>query len=486
MGRSGQTAATGPTLRRAGAALCATSILATLILATLLLVPGIFAPGARAQQVQPPAAPSVAAASPPAPDSAPASNSAPAPATADPRVTLRGLQDSIDVSAERRKAIQAEIDTVRDDQAKLRAALIATAARVSADETTVADAQKRLDAASGSEEAVKRSLAGRRAVIAEVLAALQRMGRKPPPALLVDPEDVLKAIRTSMLLGAVLPGMRAEVDALAADLGELARARKAIELERAALAEDLRQIQAERARLAALIEARQAALGQAEDTLGGERTRAQALAAQATSLKDLIARMEALSKPAADAAAAARQADERQAAGALAPDAAVGPGTPARDPARLAPAVAFASLKGALPLPVSGTPLRGFGSPDGFGGTERGLRLATGAGAVVASPSDGWVAYAGAYRSFGQLLIINAGSGYYIVLAGMDRINVDLGQFVLAGEPVASMGDGSTRTAAAMALGAAQPILYVEFRKDGATIDPGPWWAKPELQKVRG
>jgi septal ring factor EnvC (AmiA/AmiB activator) len=89
-------------------------------------------------------------------------------------------------------------------------------------------------------------------------------------------------------------------------------------------------------------------------------------------------------------------------------------------------------------------------------------------------------------------LIINAGAGYYIVLAGMERINVEVGQFVLAGEPVATMGDGTARTAlstsvaTSLALGASQPILYVEFRKDGTAIDPGPWWAKAELEKVRG
>ena len=85
-------------------------------------------------------------------------------------------------------------------------------------------------------------------------------------------------------------------------------------------------------------------------------------------------------------------------------------------------------------------------------------------------------------------MIINAGGGYYVVLAGMERINVEVGQFVLAGEPVAIMGDGTARTALATAvpLGASQPILYVEFRKDGTAIDPGPWWAKAELEKVRG
>jgi septal ring factor EnvC (AmiA/AmiB activator) len=83
-------------------------------------------------------------------------------------------------------------------------------------------------------------------------------------------------------------------------------------------------------------------------------------------------------------------------------------------------------------------------------------------------------------------LIINGGGGYYVVLAGLSQVNVVVGQFVLAGEPVATMGDGSAKTAAAIAIGAAQPILYVEFRKDGVAIDPGPWWAKAEQEKVRG
>ena len=414
-------------------------------------------------------------------------NPAPAAAT-EPQVKLRGLQDSIDVSAERRKAMQTEIDALKNDNAKLKAALIEATRHVGEDEGKIADTQARLDALTSKEDATKRSLDGRRAVIAEVLAALQRMGRKPPPALLVDPEDVLKAIRTSMLLGSVLPSMKAETDALIADLSELTRVRKSIEDERRTMSDNLTRITTERERLSILIDARQAALGKAEDALGLERDRAQALAVQATSLKELIGRMEAQGGPAADAAVAARQFDQKQQSlAALAPDATLRPGAvPPKDPARLAPAVAFGTLKGMLPLPTSGVVLRGFGTPDGFGGAEKGMSFQTGAGAVVASPSDGWIAYAGPYRSFGQLLIINAGSGYYIVLAGMDRINVDLGQFVLAGEPIAVMGDGSTKTAAAMALGAAQPILYVEFRKDGATIDPGPWWAKPELQKVRG
>ena len=85
----------------------------------------------------------------------------------------------------------------------------------------------------------------------------------------------------------------------------------------------------------------------------------------------------------------------------------------------------------------------------------------------------------------GQLLILNAGGGYHVLLAGMERISVDLGQFVVAGEPVAVMGDGA-QSAVAKAGGVNQPVLYVEFRKHGIPVDPGPWWAVNEGQKVRG
>ena len=88
-------------------------------------------------------------------------------------------------------------------------------------------------------------------------------------------------------------------------------------------------------------------------------------------------------------------------------------------------------------------------------------------------------------HNYGQLLILNAGGGYHVLLAGMERISVDLGQFVLTGEPVAVMGDGA-QSAVAKAGGVSQPVLYVEFRKDGVPVDPGPWWAVNEGQKVRG
>ena len=157
-----------------------------------------------------------------------------------------------------------------------------------------------------------------------------------------------------------------------------------------------------------------------------------------------------------------------------------------RDPARLAPKAAFQELRGMLPLPVAGSQLRGFGATDEVGAPTRGISLSTRHNAVVSSPSDGWVVYAGPFRSFGQLLILNAGNGYYILLAGMQRIDVSLNQFVLAGEPVAVMGETAEAAATNVGAGTGEPVLYVEFRKDGVSIDPTPWWTKSQGEKVRG
>ncbi|HEY1735683.1 MAG TPA: murein hydrolase activator EnvC [Methylovirgula sp.] len=399
---------------------------------------------------------------------------------------LHGLEDTLNASDEQRRKIQGEIESIKNDRARLNAALISTTARASAAEAKITDSERRLGQLVGNEDATRRSLASRKALIGEVLASLQRMGHSPPPALLVDPEDMLQAVRSSILLGAVLPEMRAETDQLVADLANLVQLRQSIGAERDSLRREVAELALERQRLSALVDARQASLGTAEQALAAEQKRAAVIAQQATSLRQLIARTEAELGGAAHAAEQARKADAaRKLAEAEAPETKSNL-SPFKDPGRLAPAIAFADAKGLLSMPVAGSIVKSYGAPDGFGGTEKGLYFATRPGAVVALPSDGWVAFSGPYRSYGQLLIVNVGGGYYVVLAGMERINVEVGQFVLAGEPVATMGNGSVKTAAAIAIGAAQPTLYVEFRKDGAAIDPSPWWAKSDVQKVRG
>ena len=373
--------------------------------------------------------------------------------------------------------LKREIEALSEDRRELNQQLIDSAARVRDVEAKIDATQARLQSLDEQEHVFQKSLDERRAVIVEILAALQRIGRQPPPALLMRPEDALQALRTAITLGAVVPGMRAQADALAGDLADLLRVRKDIVAEREGLAQNLDQLGHEQLRMNMLIDERQKKQAAAEQVLDSERQRAAELARRVDNLKDLIAKLEqGLDSATRAARVTARAIEDDATRPALA---ALG------DPGRLAPAVAFAATRGHLHLPVNGVRVASSAPATASAGPEKGLSIATRTGAEITAPCDGWVVYAGPFRSYGQLLILNAGDGYHVLLAGMERISVDLGQFVLTGEPVAVMGGGS-QVSAAVAAGPKQPVLYVEFRKNGAPIDPSPWWATNEGEKVRG
>ena len=382
-------------------------------------------------------------------------------------------------ASEAQAKLKADIAAIGQDRSKLNQQLIDIAAQVRGVETRIGDAEARLRPLDSREQQIRSSLDSRRSEIVEVLAALQRAGRRTPPALLVRPEDALQSLRTAMLLGAVVPELRTRAEKLTGDLTELVTLRKTIGTERDRLAVDRDKLRDDQTRLAALIDERQRKQSAIEKDMETEGARAIALSRQVDTLQGLIGKMEQDLKSAAKAAATASlqgapaSLNGKPNLGAL------------KDPARMSPAIAFASARGLFALPVNGVKIRDFGGSDGAGGVEKGISLATRAGAQVTTPCDGWVVYAGPFRSYGQLLILNAGGGYHVLIAGIERISVNIGQFVLTGEPVATMGTTS-QVASILAATASRPVLYVEFRKDGTPIDPGPWWAANEGEKVRG
>lgn len=393
-------------------------------------------------------------------------------------VNTDALNADIRGAAEFQTQVRAELDSVKGDRAKFTQLLVDTTTRLRAVEQQITDLETRISGLDASAADIRASLMKRRGVLAEVLGALVRMGRNPPPALLMRPDDALDAVRSAILLGALLPEMRVEAETLAADLSDLSRVRTDLANARDTLAGLRTSMEEDRKRLAAYVTERQRRVAEGNTELPVEKAQADAVAKSTGDVHDLVTRLETEVAPSARAAAEAAGAAAKPAEPGKTEVAALG------NPSRMAPARPFAEAKGLLPLPVAGVRLRDFGAANGLGSTEKGMTFATRAGAQVAAPSDGWVVYAGPFRSYGQLLIINAGGGYHILMAGMERITVDLGQFVLAGEPVAVMGSVARSGTTGSASG--QPQLYVEFRKDGISIDPAPWWAATDSQKVRG
>ncbi|ASR08590.1 hypothetical protein CHY08_16650 [Rhizobium leguminosarum bv. viciae] len=403
------------------------------------------------------------------------------------RAELETLSKTINLSTDKVSALQQSITDLEKSTESIRQALIDSAARRKTLEKQILESEKKLADLGVKEDGIHRSLHERRGLLAEVLAALQRMGRNPPPALLVTPDDALASVRSAILLGAVVPGIRKETDKLAADLASLAALQTASAAEKISLTATMTNGIEEERRMDLLLAENDKLSRSNAAELEAERKRSEELAGKATSLEGLVDSMESEIASVRDAAAAARQAEEnrklltdeqRAQAKALADS-----GVP--DKNRIAPAYPFGELKAKLEVPVTGDILRQFGDADGTGHEAMGMTVATNPETVVTAPADSLVVFAGAFRSYGQMIILDAGDGYHLVLSGMDTINTRQGKFVFSGEPLAVMGAKRVASATALALETNRPTLYIEFRKDGKPVDSRPWWTAKDTGKAR-
>src|SRR5450432_254177 len=190
-------------------------------------------------------------------------------------------------AAELQLKLQADLGAIGQDRSKLNQRLIDIAGQVRSVEARIGDAETRLRPLDSREQQIRGSLGSRRSEIVEVLATLQRAGRRMPPALLVRPEDALQSLRTAMLLGSVVPELRGRADRLATDLGELVSVRKNIASERDQLAVDRDKLRDDQTRLAALVDERQRKQSSIEKDMAAESARAIALSQQADGLEGL-------------------------------------------------------------------------------------------------------------------------------------------------------------------------------------------------------
>lgn len=389
------------------------------------------------------------------------------------QAALNAIEGSITISKKRAATLRHEIEAMTGDRAKQNAALIAAGQRVKIAEIEVGSMEERLTNLTKAETEVRTRLDGTNVGISNMLAALERISLNPPPALIVNPSDALGSARGAMLISAIVPQLRAKAASVSADLKRLAKIKADAQSEQDQLKANYSVLEEEQLRIATLIQARKQGVAVVSAQLDAQEKEAEALGAKATSLKQLVVELTAKVKAVSAAASEAAAADAANTKTPL-------PATiklALANTARTAPAMPFSAARGYLAMPAAGTDIMDFGNGDGFGGIAEGTTLETRAGAQVVAPADGWVIYKGPYLNYGQIVILNPGDGYTIVLAGLDTVSVDLGQFVLMGEPLGVMGSRTIGHTTTASTGVSRPTLYIEFRNNDKPIDPTGWWA---------
>ncbi len=354
--------------------------------------------------------------------------------------------------------------TLATNRARMHARLIETARALRLSEKRLTEIEERLAQTRAKVKEGREKLEEKSAQMSALFILMQSMTRQPPPVMITHSKDALKMIRSGMVLAAFYADVEKLASQLSAEVERLDRAQKEAEIQEQRRKSEQTQNSRLKSQIDLLLLQNSEQLESASETLENLKSANEVNLAGIKSLEEML--------PALDAAAAKKrkpassESEAKSAGGAASKSAMAAAG-------RMEPAIAFANSQGLLPPPVQGKMLIKFGQSGGDGAASKGIHLETRPGAQVVSPCDGSVLYAGPFRSYGQLLIIDPGGGYHVVIAGMDRIQVTQNQAVLAGEPVATMGAekrSSEKTPA-------RPILYVEFRRDQQSIDPAPWWS---------
>lgn len=385
-----------------------------------------------------------------------------ASAADDPAGALRQVERDLTASGKRAAELKREAERIAAELDDLRRRLVESAAQSRAVEHELADLEDKLRILEEQEVIQTARLEVERSRVASLLGALQRLSRVPTEALAVRPEAPVDTLRGALLLRSAVPELDRRAEALAGAIRELGSLRAGI-AERRALAEGVRADLARRAaEIEDLVRRREQLATRTDEERREQERRSARLAAEAGDLRSLLQRIEA--------ERVARAEEERRRAEAAARAAAVIPPRPPGSDGAERHALVVPPAppeRGARPddgvlLPVAGRVAVRYGEPDRFGNTSRGLTIAARPGTQVVAPFGGSIMFAGPFKGYGQILIVEHAGGYHSLVAGLGRIDTRVGQQVLAGEPVGIMAtprDGN-------------PDLYFELRRNGQPINP--------------
>jgi septal ring factor EnvC (AmiA/AmiB activator) len=423
---------------------------------------------------------------------------------ADPAAELGRIQADIESGQEALSDLERRQAEAVEELVTLRARAMDAAAAIAERQGEVRDLDAQIADLQAREQARLAELANERARLSQLLGGLQRLALVPAEGMLARPEAPNETVRSALLLRAAVPSLEAEaadlartVDHLVALRAETASRRETAEAARSRLLQQIEDLRV-------LVERRQTFLAETEERREAIDARLERLAAEAADMEELIAALEA-EREARMAARAAEEA-ERYAAEEAARRAVEQAARIRSETTRPMPDVAV--VDGVI-LPTAGEVVLRYGQADSRGTVSRGIRVSADPGAPIVAPMDGVVRFAGPFRGYGRILILEHGDGYHSTIAGVGRIDARIGQEVLAGEPIAvtplpqssgtdrpapseteaavadaaapavsgeaiaagAMADGVPRPAGA-GMDADRPTVYFEFRRDGQPINP--------------
>ncbi|MCK9540524.1 MAG: peptidoglycan DD-metalloendopeptidase family protein [Novosphingobium sp.] len=378
-----------------------------------------------------------------------APSAAPSPAFADAGETARAMaQARKEGEAARRRAEQLEAQATQVTQQAERTArqAAAVAARIQQTEAQVSLLEGQTVLIARDRARLRARLAERQQPLIRLTAALQRLSRRPPVLALLRPGSIDDTVHMRALLTTLLPQVEQRTAALREEIAQARRLQDRARQSAQALRASEGQLREQRRNLAAIESRQRLASRQAMSTADREAERALALAEQARDLGGLMRDLD--------------EAGRLRAALARLPGPISRPARP--EDARVTATEAPVEVSDAPPgymLPVAGRLVSGFAADQGGGARSRGIALATRPGAQVVAPAGGRVAFAGPFRGFGRIVIVEHEGGWTSLVTGLAELDARVGDRLVGGSPLGVAGPGS-------------PVVSLELRRDGTAVNP--------------
>ncbi len=359
---------------------------------------------------------------------------------------MRALDDAKRQSDEARvraEALDASVAAAEDEAARTQARAAAAAARIQSAEADIGAAEARIAIIDEQRRAQRAALAEKQGPTAQLIAALQMLGLRPPALALVQPGSIDDLVHVRAVLATVAPAIESRTTALKRDVARGNALRAEAQAALAELARGQQTLLAQRAGLAALAADRRRAADRLAGAAMAEQDKAMAMGEEARDLGELITRID-------DAASVSARLGSLSGP-VLRP---LRPGDPRPLPVETVRPAGQAPYR----LPVVGTVVSGLGEISEAGVRARGLTIATRESAQVVAPTGGRIAFAGAYRGYGNIVIIDHGRGWTTLVTGLAALDARVGDPVEQGSPIGKAGPS-------------RPTITVELRRNGEPVD---------------
>lgn len=372
---------------------------------------------------------------------------------------LRVIERSIVKEREKETTLGKQFRSQERELAELRLQSIELARRTQENEALITQLEQQLYELYNEAKSREKLLSLRRGHLSMTLGALERLSLNPPHSILIRQGTPLTMIRSAILLRTTLPTLTTEAETLSKEISTLKRVKNDIRGQSIKLKDSTSKLEIERAQLLPIMQRKAKLQIQTKQEKLSIKKNVRILSDKAQTLRELMTSLSIIhldpSKPK------------------LAPKALSGSSKNAllKKPEGIKP---FPN-NDLVVLPARGLINKRYGDAAGFGNTSRGITIITRERAQIVAPHDGKVVFAGSFRRYGKILIIQHGGGYHTVLAGLAEIKCIVGQWLLAGEPVGFMGTNKVE----------ETTLYLELRRNGQPINPSPWMMA-NGEKVRG